>query len=274
MHQLYLHYLSCKGAWEKCTLVISIRKQFENQFRETYEFWDFSTMKEKLGEELATDLVERHKKQEEKLPANKKGMFIRKILAIDPNISSNVQKSCIFKVCLISFALACVQGIPTFPTTRLCGGTRTLPVWLRKKLRSSNTKRSCRDKPPLTRNSSCPEWNSSDWILDIDIFTSSLVSKMRMLVGNTCEKLAWIFDQSGEWTSWLATPRDNALDEAEDGSSAAKPALTPGAPTPRPQKSQKPVKEKTIEQLASQARFHSIPEFSYMMMILHTHIYI
>jgi hypothetical protein len=77
MHQLYLHYLSCKGAWEKCTLVISIRKQFENQFRETYEFWDFSTMKEKLGEELATDLVERHKKQEEKLPANKKGMFIR-----------------------------------------------------------------------------------------------------------------------------------------------------------------------------------------------------
>jgi hypothetical protein len=26
--------------------------------------------------------------------------------------------------------------------------------------------------------------------------------------------------------------------------------------------------------LASQARFHSIPEFSYMMMILHTHIYI
>ena len=110
--------------------------------------------------------------------------------------------------------------------------------------------------------------------LDIDIFTSSLVSKMRMLVGNTCEKLAWIFDQSGEWTSWLAAPRDNALDEAEDGSSAAKPALTPGAPTPRPQKSQKPVKEKTIEQLASQARFHSIPEFSYMMMILHTHIYI
>ena len=37
-------------------------------------------MKEVLGEALADDLVDRHKKQEEKLPPNKKGMFIRKTL--------------------------------------------------------------------------------------------------------------------------------------------------------------------------------------------------
>ena len=80
MHQLYLHYLSCKGNWEKCSLVVSVRKQFESSFRETFEFWDYKKMKEVLGEALADDLVDRHKKQEEQLPPNKKGMFIRKTL--------------------------------------------------------------------------------------------------------------------------------------------------------------------------------------------------
>ncbi|CAL1128377.1 unnamed protein product [Cladocopium goreaui] len=68
MHQLYLHYLSCKGNWEKCSLVVSVRKQFESSFRETFEFWDYKKMKEVLGEALADDLVDRHKKQEEKNP--------------------------------------------------------------------------------------------------------------------------------------------------------------------------------------------------------------
>ena len=47
---------------------------------ETFDFWTFAKMVQELGEDLAKDLVERHKHAEAKLPQSQKGKYIRKRL--------------------------------------------------------------------------------------------------------------------------------------------------------------------------------------------------
>lgn len=83
MHDLYLHYISCKGVWEKCSLVITASKEDKKERKEHFEFWTRERMIKELGsEELADDLIERHKKAEQKLPASKKGLYIIKFLSV------------------------------------------------------------------------------------------------------------------------------------------------------------------------------------------------
>ncbi|CAJ1373524.1 unnamed protein product [Effrenium voratum] len=77
MHQLYMHYVSCRGEWDRCSLVVSIRKQTAHSSDEIYEWWDEKKMKAELGEELAVDLMKRHADAESKLSAAEKGKFIR-----------------------------------------------------------------------------------------------------------------------------------------------------------------------------------------------------
>lgn len=80
MHSLYLHYLSCKSDWSQCSLVISVRKEFERQNRALYEFWTFTKMEQELGTELAADLKARHEKAEQGLPKAEQGKYIKKQL--------------------------------------------------------------------------------------------------------------------------------------------------------------------------------------------------
>ena len=109
MHELYLQYLACKSEWSHSVINIRAKKEFENKETELYEFWTYSKMVTELGEDLAKDLKSRHIDAEAKLPANKKGMFIRKIL---------VCKACEH----------CILGILTFRTTSRSGASRTLQV--------------------------------------------------------------------------------------------------------------------------------------------------
>lgn len=81
MHDLYLHYLSCKGKWKACSLVMSVKKTNGTDFIELYEFWSKTKMEAELGPELAQDLIKRHTDAEDKLPTKLKGKFIRKKLA-------------------------------------------------------------------------------------------------------------------------------------------------------------------------------------------------
>ena len=82
MHQLYMHYVSCRGEWERCSLVVSIRKQTAHTSDEVYEWWDEKKMKSELGEDLAVDLMKRHADAESKLSAAEKGKFIRVCFAL------------------------------------------------------------------------------------------------------------------------------------------------------------------------------------------------
>lgn len=77
MHQLYMHYLSCKGQWAKPTLTINVKKSTATEGEERYEWWDKLRMVAELGEDLAMDLIARHRDAESKLPAHRKGQFIK-----------------------------------------------------------------------------------------------------------------------------------------------------------------------------------------------------
>ena len=77
MHQLYCQWLSCKGQWEKCALVISFKKQHVKDSEELYQFLPRSAIVKEYGEDLADDLIARHKAAEAKLPANQKNQFIK-----------------------------------------------------------------------------------------------------------------------------------------------------------------------------------------------------
>ena len=82
MHELYMHYVSCKGVWAKSSLVINARKEHHKRQKSTFEFWTRDKMIQELGcEELADDLIARHKTAEQSLPAGKKGQFIIKTLS-------------------------------------------------------------------------------------------------------------------------------------------------------------------------------------------------
>ena len=96
MHSLYLQYLSCKGEWTKCQLVVSVKKTNGSDFVETFEFLTKSKLEEEVGAELAADLIARHIAAEEKLEPSKKGQFIKKNL---------VTKSILYD-CALEFDLA------------------------------------------------------------------------------------------------------------------------------------------------------------------------
>ena len=80
MHELYLHYVSCRGVWTKSSLVINAMKEHHKRQKSTFEFWTRDKMVQELGEDLADDLIARHKTAEQALPASKKGQFIIKTL--------------------------------------------------------------------------------------------------------------------------------------------------------------------------------------------------
>jgi len=77
MHNLYLHYVGCKANWQKSTLLIEIQKSNSTSNVELWEWWTMEKMEEKLGATLAEALKQRHLAEEARLPAGKKGRFVR-----------------------------------------------------------------------------------------------------------------------------------------------------------------------------------------------------
>ena len=77
MHDLYLMWLSCKGVWGDCSLVLTAKKSNTNDATELYEFLKEKDLKDQLGDDLAADLMERHVQAESKLKGNQKGQFIK-----------------------------------------------------------------------------------------------------------------------------------------------------------------------------------------------------
>ena len=77
MHDLYLMWLSYKGVWGDSSLVLTAKKSNTHDATELYEFLPEAGLVEKLGEELAKDLMERHVQAESKLKGNQKGQFIK-----------------------------------------------------------------------------------------------------------------------------------------------------------------------------------------------------
>ena len=95
MHQLYLHFLSCKAQWSESRLVLRmrpatrvhvvwylaplpkdsnlIRSSNSQENEELYEWWSFSKMQLELGPELAADLVSRHRAADPKVT----GKFVK-----------------------------------------------------------------------------------------------------------------------------------------------------------------------------------------------------
>ena len=148
MHQLYLHYLACKGVWRNCSLIISVKKTMQNQRRELYEFWDYKTMTERLGKDLADDLVRRHTEAEERLPQHQKGSFIIKSLVFASTFLAQTNKACATQcaqvyththVLMHAVFQHLHQGILTSPIKWLCGATRTL--WASLRRRNGNMRR-------------------------------------------------------------------------------------------------------------------------------------
>ena len=78
MHTLYLHFLACRGQWKESSLVMSAYKRSENQTSCSYEWWGRSKMVAELGAELADDLIQRHKDTEAKMPASRRGHYIKR----------------------------------------------------------------------------------------------------------------------------------------------------------------------------------------------------
>ena len=81
MHQLYMHYLACRGEWRESTLVVKVKKECRRTEEELHEWWTYDHMVEVHGAELARDLKDRHLHSEKLLPKEKKGLFVRKPLA-------------------------------------------------------------------------------------------------------------------------------------------------------------------------------------------------
>lgn len=82
MHELYCVWLSCKGVWGQCSLVVKANKARSQDQSETYDYLTKSGLIQELGsEDLAKDLMERHEQAEKRLPTNQKGQFIKKHLA-------------------------------------------------------------------------------------------------------------------------------------------------------------------------------------------------
>ena len=77
MHELYTMWLSCKGVWAECQMVLKATKSRSQDSVETYDFVPEKDLKADLGEELAKDLMERHVQAEAKLLPKQKGQFIK-----------------------------------------------------------------------------------------------------------------------------------------------------------------------------------------------------
>lgn len=82
MHDLYLQWLSVRGNWGACKLTISAGKRNIKDTIELYEFLTPAALAKEVGEDLAKDLMQRHADAEKKLPADRKGQFIRKKLSL------------------------------------------------------------------------------------------------------------------------------------------------------------------------------------------------
>ena len=81
MHELYQTWLSCKGEWSKCSLVVKAHKSRSQDAEEAYDFLSKAALLRELGDEsLVKELVERHEQAERKLPANQKGLYIKTYL--------------------------------------------------------------------------------------------------------------------------------------------------------------------------------------------------
>ena len=78
MHELYTLWLSCKGIWAECSLVIKATKSKSQDAVETYDFLVKKDLIKELGDEtLAKDLMDRHVQAEAKLNPKQKGQFIK-----------------------------------------------------------------------------------------------------------------------------------------------------------------------------------------------------
>ena len=78
MHELYTIWLSCKGVWGQCGLVIKASQKRSQDHEETYDFLPKDGLIKELGcEKLAEDLMARHVEAEKKLSLRDKGKFIK-----------------------------------------------------------------------------------------------------------------------------------------------------------------------------------------------------
>lgn len=81
MHDLYMQFLSCRGNWNNCQLVVSATKSHESEHQELYQFLPKSGLIRELGTEaLADDLISRHKDAESRLPPKMKHKYIKPYL--------------------------------------------------------------------------------------------------------------------------------------------------------------------------------------------------
>ena len=78
IHELYMHWLSCKGEWQRSSLCIKVSKSNSNEQNQQYSFLDKKGLIDLYGDVLAADLIQRHKDAEAKLPSNKKNTFIKR----------------------------------------------------------------------------------------------------------------------------------------------------------------------------------------------------
>ena len=86
-----MDWLAAKGDWGPCVLAIRCSRSNSTDHEELYSFVTKKALEEKLGDELAKDLIHRHTEAEKKLPASQKGKFIRAILDCTINMNQGRQ---------------------------------------------------------------------------------------------------------------------------------------------------------------------------------------
>ena len=91
LHELYMDWLAAKGEWGPCVMAIRCSKSNTTDHEDLYSFVSKQFLEEKLGAELAKDLIHRHTEAEKKLPASQKGKFIRSILDCTINMKQGRQ---------------------------------------------------------------------------------------------------------------------------------------------------------------------------------------
>lgn len=90
MHTLYLQYLECKGRWASSQLVLSVKKTNGSDYEEVFKYKTKKQLYDELGQQLADDLVQRHKAAEAADP-KKRGHFIKRTLGVKgPLITKNI----------------------------------------------------------------------------------------------------------------------------------------------------------------------------------------
>ncbi|CAE7482705.1 unnamed protein product [Symbiodinium sp. CCMP2592] len=73
MHELYVHYLSCRADWKSSVIVVTMRKETKRKSKLVYLWKSYRVLKAELGEELAKDLATRHMASDPKMS----GKFVR-----------------------------------------------------------------------------------------------------------------------------------------------------------------------------------------------------